>query len=395
MVVAAAHTRQERVLELPSVVLITHLYPSERAPLRGVFVAEQAEALVRAGVDVRVVAAAYESSPRPSPAIGDLPVTYVRLPWIPRVGGLVNMAVVPAFYVPRVLRVLRALDSKPDLIHAHFGYPDGVVGVLLSRLTGIPLVVTLHGSDVNRQMMRPLVGNAVARILGRADVLVVVSRAMASNVSAMAPGAHVVCIPNGYNAGLFHYDPTVRRRNLLVFVGALVAVKNPLLLIEAFSDIAERTVHNLLIVGEGHDRQSLEEWVKASGLTSRIAFAGSVGRDRLPAVLQEARALVLPSRSEGLPVVLNESLACGTPVVASAVGGVPDLVTDEALGLVVPPNNRRALADAMLEATTKPWNNARIAQTAPVLDWDGYSAKLVAVYEKLISDRKSSHGRRS
>ena len=175
-----------------TVALMTHLFPTKQAPLRGSFVVEQAQALTRAGVAVRVVAAAYESCPETPDRLEGLSVTYVRLPWVRWLGGLGNMALVPAFYVPRALRAIRAMDSRPDLIHAHFGYPDGAVGVILRGRLRIPLVVTLHGSDVDHQMMRPLVGSTIASILGHADLLITVSREMAAKVAAKIPRARAV-----------------------------------------------------------------------------------------------------------------------------------------------------------------------------------------------------------
>lgn len=142
-------------------------------------------------------------------------------------------------------------------------------------------------------------------------------------------------------------------RPALVFAGALERLKSVDVLLEAWAS-ATRVVQDgmLYIVGDGSQRSALETQIDRLGLTGRVAFTGHVPRERLLRILDEAWALTLPSRSEGLGRVIIESFLRARPVIASAVGGVPELVGHESTGLLVPPGDPVALRDAIVRLLT-------------------------------------------
>jgi glycosyltransferase involved in cell wall biosynthesis len=170
-----------------------------------------------------------------------------------------------------------------------------------------------------------------------------------------------------------------------VFVGGLEPVKNPDLLVRAFARIADRTARDLEIVGEGSMAEELRELAIESGVDARVRFAGGVPRESIQDVFDHAFALILPSRSEGMPIVVNEALATGTPVIASDVGGISELVTSERFGILVPPNDEEALANAMLVADTREWDAAEIARDAPIISWRENAARVIALYERVTA----------
>jgi glycosyltransferase involved in cell wall biosynthesis len=284
-----------------------------------------------------------------------------------------------------VLDVMRTLDTRPDLIHANFAMPDGVAAVRAGARANVPVVVTLLGSDFNRQMSRPLSGPFVARSIGRADAVIAVSRQIAEGLAAREPQlAHrIEFIPNGYNSELYHYEPKPAHGPFL-FVGSFTPVKNPLVLVQAFGLIAPRTSRELVMIGRGHLQPEIERAITELGLTDRVRLPGRVTLEQLRSYFRDAGVFVLPSATEGMPLVVIESLATGTPVVGSAVGAIPDLVVPGVSGYLVEPGDVEDLAEALLKAEKTAWDNAAIAEGAPVIDWAENARRVMAVYRRVI-----------
>ncbi|MDY0086983.1 MAG: glycosyltransferase [Coriobacteriia bacterium] len=370
-----------------SVLVLTHLFPSSAAPGRGSFVKEQCEALAQV-CDVSVVtgrwdiAARTEESTPEGIRVISLPLAAPRaLPSAMRVA-----AAVPG-YIRAALREIEAMPSRPDIIHAHFAVPDGVTAVRVGARAHIPVVVTLHGSDFNRQMTRPVVGRWVAKEISRAQAIIGVSRQLAEGYARRVPQAadRVTFIHNGYNARLFSYEPKASAGPFL-FIGALKPVKQPLVLIEAFARIAPHTQRDLVVIGEGPLRDEVMLAVDMHGLRDRVHLLGQIPHDLLPQHLHQAAALVLPSRTEGFGMVVIESLATGTPVIASAVGAIPDLITPGLSGMLVTPGDVDGLAAAMQQAEQTTWDNETIAQQAPVIDWTENARRVIKLYQRVLGD---------
>jgi teichuronic acid biosynthesis glycosyltransferase TuaC len=368
----------------PAILVLSHLFPSSESPGRGSFVEEQCRAL-QEHCDITVVTGRWDVSERTEDPTGPIRTIAVPLRAPDRLPSAARVAAVIPRYMRATLEEIRRLGSPPDLIHAHFALPDGVTAVRAGRSAGVPVVVTLHGSDFNRQMSRPLFGTLLVNQIARADAVIAVSRQIAEGFAARAPRAvdRVEFIPNGYDADLIRYETKLQPDEFL-FVGSLTPVKNPLVLVEAFARIASRTTRGLTMIGEGHLRPEIERAISDLGVSDRVRLLGRVPHDRLQPYFRNAVALVLPSRSEGMPLVVIESLATGTPVVASAVGAIPDLVEPGRSGLLVTPGDVDGLAEALLEADGAEWNNAAIAEKAPVIDWAENARHVVALYEKVL-----------
>lgn len=346
---------------------------------------EQAEAIARQGAQVGVFSPQYESTP--THVAGDpLDVTYGRLAWHRGVPSQLNVLLARGQY-RRWLD--RQLDASPvDVVHAHYGFPDGVAAVQSARAHALPVVVTLHGSDVNVQLRRPVVGRWVARSLARADAVVCVSEAMPEVIQGIAPELAARCqvVPNGYDASSIHFHEGSVRDTLL-FVGNLSEVKRPLMVVDAFARVADAMNVSLTIVGDGPLRSALEGRVRERGLTERVVVTGRVEHAGLDAFYSRAVALVMPSRSEGLPIVSLEALASGTPVIASAVGALPSLVEEGVSGHLLRAVSAESLADAMLKAVTGAWDRSRIAARASTHTWDSNAASMMGVYDAVKGGR--------
>lgn len=368
----------------PSIVVLTHLYPSFESPGLGSFVQEQCRAL-SAHCDITVITGRWDLSERRDELQDAIRVISIPLRAWARLPSAVRIVGAVPRYTRLALQEISRLSRQPDLIHAHFALPDGITAIRVARSAHVPVVVTLHGSDFYRQMSVPLVGPFLVHAITRADAIIAVSRQLAEAFHARAPYAaeRVEHIPNGYDSKLFYYQPKTGARDIL-FIGSLTPVKNPLLLVEAFAKIASQSASNLILIGEGYLRPQIERGIQSFGLSGRVHLTGRISHDELPAYFRRARLLVVPSNSEGFSLVTAESLATGTPVVATRVGAIPDLVEPGRSGLLVEPGDTDGLAAALLQAEKIQWNYAEIAERAPVIDWAENALLVTALYRRLL-----------
>ena len=285
---------------------VTSTFPRHDGDPTGPFVADLVAAQAAAGIEVRVVA---PSAPGASSEVAGVGV---RRFWaserLAYRGGLLAAARSPAgaaMVAPYLASMAQAVRTevrawRPDVVHAHWWFPAGLVSVSSS----VPIVVTLHGSDVGlAARIRPL-ARSVAR---RALAVVAVSEALADEAAA------VLGVPVGVAAMPVVVAPSVRHRGggPLVAVGRLSPEKG----FDVLAAAVARSGVGVSVIGAGPSDDAL----RRAGLAVRPPLP----RDALHEVIADARALVVPSRREGLGLVALESLMIGTPVIASCVGGLP------------------------------------------------------------------------
>ena len=324
------------------VLQLTSSYPRRSGDVSGLFIHDLARCLVDAGLDVHVVAPHDAGAARRE----DLDGVHVhrfryapgRAEVLAHRGGLLaasrspaRLPLVPLFlaaYAWTAWRVARR--TKPDVIHAHWWFPGGVVGAIASRLTGIPLVITVHGSDLHL----PLRWLARA-VLRQAAIVGVVSEALRDEVRArFGIEAEVLRMPvTPFRVAASRpADPPPLR---LVAVGRNAPEKGFDVLVRALDGLDAE----LDVFGEGTDALT----------NGRVHGHGAVSREQIAAALGRAHALVVPSRREGLGLVAIEGMSAGRPVIASAVGGLVETVEDGVDGILVPPDDPGALARALRE----------------------------------------------
>lgn len=256
-----------------------------------------------------------------------------------------------------LLRLTRRLARyRPAIVNIHYVRGDSLYFLLLRRLFGYRLVLSVHGSD----LLRP--GAVARRLLGRADMVTVVSGHLRDRALA-CPGLReerLRLIPNGIDHAFWAaMAPCPGEPPLLVFVGRLLPVKGVDVLLAAFARVrAALPATRLAIVGEGEAEDTLRQQAASLGLADSVTFTGHLDRIALRALLARARVFVLPSRSEGLPLALLEAMATGLPAVASAVGGVPEVLSGEC-GRLVAPGDPTALAGALEELLREPDHETR------------------------------------
>lgn len=232
--------------------------------------------------------------------------------------------------------------------------------LLLSWIYSKPYVVACQGSDILA------VRNAFARLLQRAilikaDVVVTVSKDLKKVLVCkyMIPPQKIVVVPNGYDAEMVKRSHLIQKgqrdRRQLVFIGRLEPVKDPITLLEAFRILVPILPDvRLVLAGKGSLINQLKHYVKKNTLEDRVHFTGKISHDDVFKVLSDSDLFVLSSLSEGLPNSIIEAMAMGKPVVATSVGGIPDVIVDGFNGLLVPPKSADKLAHNILYILTHP-----------------------------------------
>jgi glycosyltransferase involved in cell wall biosynthesis len=313
--------------------------------------------------------------------IDGLQVTHPRYLHIPCIVRPAAGALYAASLAPEILR----RRGQYDVLLGSWAFPDGVGAVSLARLLDVPAVIKVHGSDMNVAARNPLVAVNLRWALPRARRVIAVSRPLGDTVAAFGvPRERIDIVPNGVDGELFRpRDRITARAELghaadsrrwLLYVGRLEEDKGVLDLLEAFSLLARRRSDvRLAIVGDGRARAACAR-AAAGWLGDRVLVAGPRPLAEVPRWMAACDALVLPSWAEGTPNVVLEALACGRRVVATRVGGTPELVSGPDLGELVTPRDPAFLAEALGRAADVPYDPAVVARAGTRHGW-GESAR--------------------
>jgi glycosyltransferase involved in cell wall biosynthesis len=297
------------------------------------------------------------------------PIFHPRILHIPGVARFCN----GVFYTLSVASIFHAEVARfqPDVILAPWAYPDATAAVALGKRAGVPVVVRAMGSDINQVAHLPGRRTQVRWTLRHAGRVVAVSRALGQAIAALGvPDQRIAVIPTGIEPAIFYPRDRAEARTTLglapgplVLVAARLSLEKGLMhLLAAMSLAGEGCGFALVVVGDGAQRRELEQEARRRGLGDRVRFEGFQPEARMPLYYSAADLLCLPSLAEGWPDALMESFACGCPVVASAVGGVPEIMALTDAGLTVPPANPDALARALAECLARDWDRSAIAE---------------------------------
>jgi teichuronic acid biosynthesis glycosyltransferase TuaC len=382
------------------------LFPNQEQPGHGIFVETRLAHLVASGqVQSRVVApvpwfpsshprfgqyATYAKVPRRETRNG-LDIRHPRYLTLPKVG----MNVAPMLLARSARReVGRLLDEGYDFdaIDAHYFYPDGVAAVMLGKYFNKPVVITARGSDVNLFPDFPVPRRLILWAARNASGIITVSQALKDRLVQLgvAPAA-VTPLRNGVD--LQRFEPLDRAairaqfgidRYTIVSVGNLVELKGHHLVIEALQRMPDVL---LLIAGRGPERDKLEALARRLGVAERVRFLGAVPQTELKKVFNAADLMVLASSREGWANVLLESMACGTPVVASNVGGSPEVVAVPEAGLLMSDYSSDGVADAVLRLRERNPDRAAARRYAEQFSWDFTTRGQIELFKKIIVER--------
>ncbi len=398
---------------------VTDNYPSKARPISGTFVRAQVQALAGVGAEVTVA----HLTPLVPPGLGALTSKWRQYQAITPGSyqdGPVRVVVIPYLAYPRslywgypdrlmawALRRYGWQSWKPDIVHGHFIFPAGSATRMIGKTWDIPCVLTAHGSDVNYY---PHFNSGALRrfthTVAGADQVIAVSQALASRIRQLAP-CQPLTMPIGVNVRRFRRTPpndAKRRlglrpdRSYLIYAGGLLIGKGLRELMAAFGSIAPRFPHvDLLVVGDGKHRA--EVVAAAQSFAHRVQFVGAVPHDDIATWMSACELLVLPSYSEGLPTVIVEAGALGIPVVATDVGGIPELIVPGETGWLVPPRDVGTLTEALCEALCDPGRSERIGKNLCIAVHRNYDVEqngraLYSLYSDLINRTGRSGFRR-
>jgi len=384
--------------------VFTSLYPNAAQPRHGVFVEERLRHLVDSGRIAATVVAPVPWFPFRSPIFGaystlasvpakeeryGITILHPRFPVIPKLG----MSIAPFLMVRALLPVFRKLIAEGadfDLIDAHYFYPDGVAAARLGAAIGKPVVITARGTDVTwiPRYRRPR--RQIQWAAERAAAIVTVSRALKDKVTALGVDPdRIAVLRNGVDLDRFGPRDRIAIRARLglkgpvwLTVSNLVELKGVHLVIEALARVPDAT---LLIAGNGPEEHRLRGLVERLGLGTRVRFLGNIPHVELCEYYNAADAMVLASSREGMPNVVLEAIACGTPVVATSVGGTPELITTHEAGELM----RERSPEALLLA----WNMLRAGNPDRVstrkfaerLGWQPVIESQCALYARVLA----------
>ncbi len=388
------------------------LFPSAARPNFGVFVENRLRHLVATGAACSTVLAPvpfFPAAGRFGARFGDwsrmaatpcheirhgLQVHHPRFLAIPKLG----MSAAPWLLYRASLAALRRLMREGlefDAIDAHYLYPDGVAAVWLGRALGRPVVITARGSDVTELPDHRIPRAFIQAAIRDADALISVSAGLKLRLVELgADPGRVTVLRNGVQTDVFRpvADRDAARAALgldgptLISVGALIPRKGH---DRAIAAMALLPGHTLLIVGEGPERARLAAQVAALGLNDRVRLLGPQPHGRLPSFYGAADAMVLASSREGWANVLLESMACGTPVVASNIPGNPEVVQAPEAGIITRTNTPHGIAEAVRALFGRLPPRPATRAYAESFSWDETSAGQLALFRTVVAACRS------
>jgi len=375
------------------VLTLTTLYPNRRQPARAIFIHERMRHVARV-CDLEVVAPvalgrgagiAWEEE---LDGVRVRHPRYVALPgrW-PRLNPLAIAA--------GSWRIVRRLHARApfDLVDTHFAHPDGAAALRLADRLGLPLVLSLRGSDIHRDFRDARLRRRILETCRRAAAVIAVAAPLAETLGeAGSDPSRIHVIPNGVDSDLFApRDRETSRKEvgvddatpLLLAVGQLVPVKGFDLLLEAFARLTAPC--RLHIAGEGPGREELMRLAGKLGIAERVHFLGLIPHAELARHYSAADAFCLSSRNEGCPNVVLEALASGCPVAAASVGEIPHLIEEGVNGMLAAPQDPVSLGKAIERLLHATLDREAVRRTVAARTWERVAACVQEVFAGVVA----------
>ncbi len=379
----------------------TSIYPNAAQPLLGLFVEQRLRKIVESGrARARVVApvpwfpfrpglfgryARFAAAPARATRFG-IEIVHPRYPVVPKIG----MSIAPLLMAAGTWRAFRNAAATPvDLVDAHFFYPDGVAAAILAARLGKPLVVTARGTDVSLIPQYVVPRRLIRWAAARAAAIITVCQALKDALVELGvPAGKITVLRNGVDTDRFRpSDRDAWRSRLgmngfvLLSVGELIKRKANEIAIQALPRMPDAS---LFLIGQGVEEKALRALASELRVTARVRFLGPVAQDDLKHHYSAADALVLSSSREGLANVLLESMACGTPVIASNVGGTPEVMCSPEVGVLMDERTPQGLVRAVRRLREHYPARADVRRYAERFSWDATTRGQLELYASVI-----------
>jgi glycosyltransferase involved in cell wall biosynthesis len=391
---------------LPHIVTFTSLYPNSIFPRHGIFVEERLKHIRATGqIDVTVIAPVpwfpfksdifgeycrFAHVPRREERMGLL-IEHPRYPVIPKIG----MPISPfsmALSVAGLFEHLKSEWASRFVIDSHYLYPDAVAACLIGRWLKLPVIMTARGQDVTLLPKYPFARAMIRWAIRNCQKVITVSESLREQLIALGVDAnHVVTLRNGVDSSRFQLQDKRKAKAAvgfqgitLVSVGHLIDRKEHQLIIKAMTNLPDA---HLVIIGEGPLKSRLQELANRLNVHSRVSFIPNISQKQLISYYNAADATILVSRREGMPNVVLESLSCGTPVIATDVEGVPELLDAPEAGIVIDDWSPDTISAAVKRLLANYPERTAIRRHAAQFDWAPTSRGVIAILESCALGR--------
>lgn len=388
----------------------TTLFPNAAQPIHGVFVENRLRQLAATGAaEVRVVAPVpwfpftgawaggygkYARAPKREVRHG-LHVQHPRYPVIPKFGISVAPALLAWAMRPVIKRII-AEGYDFDVLDAHYFYPDGVAAAMLGKWFKKPVVITGRGTDLNYLPKFPLPRRQIKWAASQAAGMITVCQALKDSLVELGVAQHrVTVLRNGVDLQLFRpFGDEMERAEArgkfgmgqgpaLVSVGQLIERKGHHLIIGALPQLPGAT---LFIAGDGPDRAKLQSLAAELGVADRVRLPGVVPHAELPSLYAAADISILASSREGWANVLLESMACGTPVVASRIWGTPEVVAEPVAGVLMPERSAEGVAAGVKTLLAQMPERTATRRYAERFSWDATTDGQLQLFQGITGE---------
>ncbi len=395
------------------VLLLTNLFPSPNNNTAGIFITNRLKSAKEFGIECVPYALLAKDSPlvrlikklllkKPDSFISEnYTIENVQYKYIRTRRDIIDLSLMALKFWSNMfsIRTCKNLEKinalyNVNVIHAHGMYkysPAGLIAMYLSEKYGIPFVITLHGSDINYDM--PKKRKAYVKTLEKASKCIFVSNALLQKaVSYGYSGQNAVVIPNGYDPEVFKsMDKETVRKDLGIhrnnskyvgFVGNLEYVKRADKLPEIFKNIANNLPNvKFIVIGDGTLMASMKEQLA----NLDVFFTGKLPQRDVAKWMNAMDVMILPSRNEGFPTVVNEAQACGTCVIGSNNGGIPEAIGFEEYTVEDGDDFEKRMAKKVVEILKNGYDSERLINKATNFTWDKIVEKEIEVYRESIS----------
>ena len=385
-------------MALTNVLVITNLYPYPWEPNRAAFNRQQFEKLAELSNVKIIVLVPWTSAAKNIGRLNkhkknNVEIDYCAYLYPPKVGRFLY----PLFiFLSLLTHYWKIKKFNPDCMLLSWAFPDAVAGTLLAKVFKIPTIIKVHGSDINVHAEVKGRKWQIKWAMKQAKAIIAVSQALKTRVIEIGEAENKVhVLYNGIDKSLFYpIEQKVARalcnvaieRKLILFIGNLKTSKGCNLLLDAYVLLAKQDSSvDLYFIGAGDQLNVLKEIVIEYALEKSVHFLGPVSHSLLANWINSSDILALPSMNEGVPNVILEAQSCGTPVVATNVGGIPEVVSATS-GMLLEYGNKEILCETLKAALGRNWDRDKILNNRNILSWQDNSSNLLDMINTAIDE---------
>jgi glycosyltransferase involved in cell wall biosynthesis len=368
------------------ILVLTHEFPPVGGG-GGHVAKDLCEGLSTLGHQIKIITADLMGGVSEESDLTEQKFSLIRIPSLRRDLARASMPAMISFIISSVIKGFFLIRKwKPDLIHVHFAVPSGPIAWILSRLTGVPYLITIHLGDIPGgtpkktdqwfKFIQPL----TYPVWRRAERIIAVS-SFSRQLAIKHYQVPIDVIHNGVDLSLYQSgEITVNHPPKIVFAGRFVPQKNPLNIIRTLAELKDLE-WELVMMGDGELFEQVKDEVLLNGLGERVKLPGWVTPEEVKREFQRSDILFMPSLSEGLPVVGVQALASGLAIIVSDIGGFSDLVIPGENGYLCDPKNIESFLTPLEELLGDPNRLLEFRQTSLKKAKDFDLARIVKMYE--------------